>query len=133
MALANCKTCGRLFNRLHNDNCPVCVKEEDEQFFLVRDYLKENRRAMIVEVSEATEVEISTIIKFIREGRLATIDNPNLNYPCDSCGTAITDGRFCKPCKDRLNKGFSQTKDELMDTARRKQGGDYYYKRERDR
>jgi flagellar operon protein (TIGR03826 family) len=132
MALANCKACGRLFNRLNNDICPVCVKEEEEKFYLVRDYLKENRRAQIIEVSEATGVEVSLIIKFMREGRLSAVDNPNLNYPCDSCGAPISEGRFCKPCKERLNKGFAQTKEELLNAANKQShGSDYFYKRRR--
>jgi flagellar operon protein (TIGR03826 family) len=130
MALANCKRCGRLFNQLNHDICNICLREEEQMFFTVRDYLKDHRRAGVYEVSDATGVETTMIIKFIREGRLSTVDHDNLNFPCESCGTPIVEGRFCKPCKDRLNKGFAQTKDELLHASREKKN-DYFHKRDR--
>ncbi|MGB8955483.1 MAG: TIGR03826 family flagellar region protein [Tumebacillaceae bacterium] len=113
MALGNCKSCGRLFNIIHRDICPVCVKDEEEKFYIIRNFLKENRGATTYEVQEATGIDLKLIIKFVREGRLSTLNTPNLTYPCESCGEGITEGRFCKPCKDRLTKGLETTKEEL--------------------
>jgi len=131
MALANCKRCGKLFNRMHLEICMECNKEDDENFFLIRDYLKDNRRATIYEVSEGTGVEVSMITRFIREGRITPIDNPNLAYACDNCGTAIQQDRYCKPCKDKLQKGLSSTREELRQQGDRSPRTDYFHKRER--
>lgn len=99
----------------------------------MREYLKEHRRASTHEVSEATGVEMKKLIKWIREGRLATLDNPNMNFPCEVCMTPITDGRFCRSCKDRLGEQLERTKQDL--SASRPQdkhrGPDYYHKRDR--
>jgi flagellar operon protein (TIGR03826 family) len=132
MGLANCKNCGRLYNQAHRDICPVCIKEEDDKFIIIRNYLKDHRGASVYEVNEATEVETLTIIKFIREGRLSAFDNPNLNFPCEACSTPITEGRFCKPCTDRLKNDFSTTKKELQTTAEETNRGSYFHRRERN-
>ncbi|KEO84061.1 TIGR03826 family flagellar region protein [Tumebacillus flagellatus] len=131
MALANCKRCGRLYNRMFSEICGECSKEDDELFFLVRDYLQEHRRASMYEVSEGTGVEVSTIIRFIREGRVQTLDNPNLNYPCDNCGTPIQIDRFCKSCKDKLQKGLSATQESLRHQELKGPRADYFHKRDR--
>lgn len=132
MALANCKRCGRLYNKINNlvDACSSCSKEDDEKFFKVRDYLHEQRRATMYEVSDATGVEVSLIIRFIREGRITPVDNPNLTYACDSCGTQIQADRYCKPCKDKLQKGLNSTKEALKQPERTSKH-DYFHKRER--
>jgi flagellar operon protein (TIGR03826 family) len=117
---------------MHRDICPECVKEEDTKFITIRNYLKEHRGASTYEVSEATGIETMTIIKFIREGRLATFDNPNLNFPCETCGAPITDGRYCKPCKDRLKSDLSSTKKELQVSIEDANRASYFHKRERN-
>ncbi|MFD2170110.1 FeoC-like transcriptional regulator [Tumebacillus lipolyticus] len=130
MGLANCKGCGRLYNQqVHVNVCPRCRQEEEQQFYAVREYLKENRRASLYELSDATEVEVSLIIKWIREGRISTVDNPELHYPCESCGAPTIEGRYCKPCKERLTKGLEQTKQELMENRSGDQFRDAYYHR----
>ncbi|PWK16191.1 TIGR03826 family flagellar region protein [Tumebacillus permanentifrigoris] len=133
MALANCKRCGRLYNKINSfvESCTVCIKEDDEKFFQVRDYLQEQRRATMYEVSDATGVDVSLIIRFIREGRITTVDNPNLNFPCDSCGTPIQQDRYCKPCKDKLQKGLSSTREALRQPESTGKKHDYFHKRDR--
>lgn len=117
MALGNCKSCGRLFNIIHRDICPVCVKEEEEKFYIIRNFLKDNRGETTYEVQEATGIDLKLIIKFVREGRLSTLNSPNLTFPCEACGDGITEGRYCKPCKDRLQKGLQTTKEELSQNS----------------
>jgi flagellar operon protein (TIGR03826 family) len=132
MGLVNCKDCGRLFNQMHRDICPNCVKEEDTKFITIRNYLKEHRGASTYEVSDATGIDTMTIIKFIREGRLATFNNSNLNFPCEACGTPIIEGRYCKPCKDRLKNDLSTTKKELQHSLDDANRASYFHKRERN-
>lgn len=133
MALANCKRCGRLYNRINAEICSECMKEDDDKFFLVRDYLRDHRRATIYEVSDGTGVEVSMIIRFIREGRITPVDNPNLAYPCDHCGTPIQHDRYCKSCKDKLSKDLSDTRNILRQPDQSGSGNkhDYFHKRDR--
>jgi flagellar operon protein (TIGR03826 family) len=127
MGLANCRNCGRLFNQVARDICPLCIREEEEQFLRVRDYLKENRYASTYEVSEATEVPLDTIIRFIREGRLTIVDTPNLTYPCERCHKLISKGRFCPKCAVELQKELESAKESVQAPETRKRGR-YYFK-----
>lgn len=134
MGIANCKQCGRLYNQnSFHDICSACVKEEEQMFFTVRDYLKENRRATVNEVHEATEIPIKTIMKFLRDGRLSTYDNPNLKFPCDSCGEPIAEGRYCRPCKQRLEKSLNQTREELVSNRQSTSGRGLDYQHHKNR
>ncbi|UOF91419.1 hypothetical protein LSG31_03965 [Fodinisporobacter ferrooxydans] len=98
MALANCPLCGKLFNKALRDVCPDCIRAEDEAFHTVRDYLREHKNAKPYEVSEATEVPLGTIYKFVREGRLIAYHYPGLHYECERCGAPITKGKICDDC-----------------------------------
>jgi flagellar operon protein (TIGR03826 family) len=126
MGLANCRNCGRLFNKVARDICPICIREEEQQFLEVRNYLKENRYASTYEVSEETGVPIDVIIRFIREGRLTVVNTPNLTYPCERCDQLISKGRFCPKCTAELQKGFESVKNEKSDSE--KKAGRYYFK-----
>ena len=105
MNLDNCPRCGKLFAKGIRDVCPACVREIDKQYESCAEYLLENRGASIVEVSEATEVSIKQITKFIREGRISLVDAPNLSYPCESCGVLIQSNNLCDSCRKRLING----------------------------
>jgi hypothetical protein len=54
MALANCKRCGNLFNRVTRDICDACYKREEEDLVKVQHYLRDNAKAglSIEEVAE---------------------------------------------------------------------------------
>ncbi|WP_127568957.1 TIGR03826 family flagellar region protein [Paenibacillus xylaniclasticus] len=108
MNLDNCPRCGRLYLKNPQEICPVCIKETDHMYELCAQYLRENRGATIYEVSEATEVSIPQITKFIREGRISLMDAPNLGYPCETCGQMIREGNICDSCRTRLQKDISK-------------------------
>jgi hypothetical protein len=52
----------------------------------------------------------------IREGRFVT-DGVQLEYPCESCGSPITHGRFCDKCNDELSKQMQQTQKKMVAKA----------------
>lgn len=105
--VANCPRCGKLFNRGIKDVCPSCVQEVEKQYEKCYRYLRENRKASLQELSDATEVPIRQITKFIREGRISMADNPNLGYPCESCGSPIREGVVCESCRGKLSRDFA--------------------------
>lgn len=112
MSLDNCPRCGRLFNRGFRDVCPVCVRDIDKEYQLCADYLRENKGAIISELSEMTGVSIKQITKFVREGRISIMNAPNMSYPCESCGTLIRDSNLCDSCRLRLTKDTRQMIDQ---------------------
>ncbi len=98
--LANCPSCNKVFVRTIRNICPECFKEEEKMFDKVYKFLrvKENRSATLQEVHEATGVPETTIIRFVKEGRLRTATFTNLTYPCESCGSPISAGKLCENC-----------------------------------
>ncbi len=108
---ANCKRCGRIYQKVGREQvCPACRREEEELYQKVREYVSQHRGATIVEVSEATGVDPDLVLQFLREGRLTVVSGGNMRYPCERCGREITSGRFCDRCTAELARGFAQVK-----------------------
>ncbi|SEC34082.1 TIGR03826 family flagellar region protein [Paenibacillus sp. GP183] len=116
--VANCPRCGRVFVKGIQEVCPNCLKEIELQFDICSKYLRENIGTGLRDLSEATEVPVRQITKFIREGRISIKNHPNMGYPCESCGNDIREGQICDSCRSKLVKGMSNS---LEDEARRQE------------
>jgi flagellar operon protein (TIGR03826 family) len=117
--LDNCPKCGKLFVKGIRDVCQECNKVEEEEYKIVTAFLRdrENRKATIYEVSEATEVTIKQITKFIRQGRISMEGLPNMGYPCESCGQMTKEGNVCSSCRSKLSRDVNN----LMQTEKKRQ------------
>ncbi|MFP7479045.1 TIGR03826 family flagellar region protein [Terribacillus saccharophilus] len=106
LELANCVRCGSVFARDYRDICPNCHREEERSYQMVYQYLRkrENRQATIQQITEATTVPESLIIKFVREKRLQPSQFPMLSYSCRNCSNQITEGEICTDCKGQMRK-----------------------------
>jgi flagellar operon protein (TIGR03826 family) len=104
MDVRNCKNCGKLFNYIsgHPPLCHNCIKELEEKFLVVKEYIYKHPGAGMQEVAEENEVSTTQIQKWIREERLEFSKESLVGLECESCGTLIRTGRFCKSCKDKL-------------------------------
>ena len=100
MGLANCKECGKLFVQNPAGVCPDCYRLIEEQESTVAAYLRDNQRASITEVHEATGVSEKVILKMIKKGRI--VGGVTMEYPCESCGNPIAEGRVCAECGRRV-------------------------------
>ncbi|MUK90807.1 hypothetical protein GMD78_20865 [Ornithinibacillus sp. L9] len=108
--LANCSRCDAVFVKNIRDICHNCYKKEEQDFQTVYQFLRKqvNREATLIEVVDATGVEESLIIKFIKEKRLHTSQFPKLAYPCEKCGTNIVSGKLCSSCSSELLNELEQ-------------------------
>lgn len=106
MDVRNCKECGKIYNYDGFKTCPTCRRKDEEDFVKVKEYIYDNPGANISEVQEATEVDSSKIIEFLRQDRLEIGEGSNLLLECESCGVSIKSGRFCNKCKHDLEKEF---------------------------
>lgn len=104
----NCADCGRLFRYTGRRICLACVDKDEALFVKVRNYLAEHRGAPVAEVSQATEVGITRIVAWLREGRLELTSDDEL-LTCESCGKPVRTGRFCNGCKTQLHQGLTNT------------------------
>lgn len=103
MEVRNCKGCGKLFNYIGGTPlCPHCMKQLEEKYAQVKEYIYDNPGATINEVSEENDVSVNQIKKWVREERLSFSDDSPVGIACESCGKTIKTGRFCKECKIKV-------------------------------
>ncbi|MCR8632363.1 flagellar protein [Paenibacillus radicis (ex Xue et al. 2023)] len=108
----NCNRCGKVYIKNTYGICGNCIKSIDLQYEKCLKYLREYRSCSINELSEATEVSVSQITKFIREGRISIKGNANMSYDCEVCGTQIREHTMCEPCRSRLAKETNQMRED---------------------
>lgn len=113
MPIANCKRCGRIYNRVRRDVCVDCIREEDEILVAIRTYLKTHPDATIHQVSEDTDIAYGVIMHMIQDGRLLLRDNPNMKYPCERCKKPTSSGRLCAACSKELAQGFGDASETI--------------------
>ncbi|MBO8159046.1 TIGR03826 family flagellar region protein [Thermosyntropha sp.] len=135
--LRNCPKCGRLFAYQGRNLCKKCQEEEENEYLLVRKYVRDNPGATIFEVSEATGVEEEKILQFLREGRLQS-KGLAAALECERCGKKISAGRFCPECIKEMDaqiKGIigSQGSEGKKDANIGRTIKDRMYTRETDR
>jgi flagellar operon protein (TIGR03826 family) len=108
MEVRNCKGCGKLYNYMSGPPlCATCSQALDVKFELVKEYVYDHPRVGIQEVSEEMDVTVSQIKQWIREERLAFAEDSMIGLECEGCGVTIRTGRYCKACKDKLARGFT--------------------------
>jgi flagellar operon protein (TIGR03826 family) len=106
--LKNCQECGRVFVHPSRDLCQNCYDAEELDFNKVKEFLWNKMTSSVDEVSEMTGVSTKRVIKFIREGRFNLSGlRVDLTMPCEGCGEPITEGRFCRDCRDRIIDNLS--------------------------
>ncbi|MCL2225449.1 MAG: flagellar protein [Defluviitaleaceae bacterium] len=98
MQAMNCPRCGKVFVRIRDPICEACVKEEEQIFENVREFIKENPNLSLNEVAEACEVTVKRIMTYIRDGRIDASQGMRADVTCSKCGKPIPGGRMCEKC-----------------------------------
>ncbi len=106
-AYKTCTRCGAIFVFRGKKMCDKCIKEMDDMFVAVRDYIYKYPNATVVEVLEeipsATEQDI---LDFLKEGRLEMKEAGDV-LKCEKCGVNVRSGRLCESCKKELSSVLS--------------------------
>lgn len=112
----NCPNCGAVFQKNLRNLCPSCSSQIDADIDCCIKYLWKHPNATTKELSEATQIHTSVIIKYIKQGKLSRSYN-NLTYPCECCGKQIRDNRLCFSCAasfkeiaNQINTAISYTR-----------------------
>lgn len=117
MDIANCPVCGKIFVKGIRDICPNCVKKQEEQYERCAEYLRHHKGITLYELSEAVDVPVRQITKFIREGRISIENAPNMSYPCEVCGEMIRENSMCESCRSRLIRDMAQALEEKRENS----------------
>ncbi|HAN09301.1 MAG TPA: MerR family transcriptional regulator [Clostridiales bacterium] len=104
MDIKNCKRCGKVFGYTGNLLCPECVQKEEEEFILVKDYIYDHPKCSAYEVSEVTGVSVRSIISFLKQDRLESVEGLSGLLICEKCGVPVKSGRYCPKCIAELKK-----------------------------
>ena len=113
MALTNCKICGKIFDSLSGKKvCPDCSASEEQEYLKVRTYVKDNPKASINDVAEATGVSLEKISEYLRRGLLQRAEMDEIMFKCQLCGANILSGNYCLACMDKLKQGLRSKKDD---------------------
>ncbi|KGX93946.1 membrane protein [Pontibacillus halophilus JSM 076056 = DSM 19796] len=127
--LANCPRCNAIYVKGVRDICEACYRKEEDDYDLVYTYIrkKKNRTAGVEEVANHTGVSEKTIRKFVKEGRLRSGMFPNLDYPCDRCGTMINEGLICGSCANEIQADLGKVEQEEKRKDRVRESQNTYY------
>ncbi len=102
MEVQTCSRCRKFFNYIGGERiCPACKEEVEKEFQKVKEYIRDNRGASVLEVARECEVSEKQIREWVREERLE-LSSRDGEFVCEKCGASITSGRFCDKCKNEM-------------------------------
>ncbi len=106
--IRNCRSCGKIFNYIGGAPiCQACREKDEEDFKRVKDYLYDNPKASVTQVSVDLDISVEKIRRYLKDGRLEIAnDEGNLILECEKCGRSIKTGRFCQDCERTLTSGL---------------------------
>ena len=112
MEAKNCPRCGKVFVKIRDPICVSCVKEEEDIFENVREYVKENPNKSIKEISEACDVSTKRILTYLKDGKLEASTGLMGESLCSKCGIPIRTGRMCEKCILEVNFQVGDMKEQ---------------------
>lgn len=86
-----CPKCGELMRYAFGEvfKCDNCGAEELTSFGKVRKYIEDHGPSNAANISDGTGVPVSTINRYLREGRIEIPDGSDSYIKCEDCGAEI--------------------------------------------
>ena len=112
MTIIQCKLCRMPFNSAGNKFCGDCLRQIEKDFFVVRDYIYDNKKSDVDTISKATGVRKEVILHLIREGRFYYEDINTSSagvYKCKRCGNPAGSDKLCRECKAKIANALQST------------------------
>lgn len=118
MTIANCARCSRMYQKATTNRkiCMSCIQEEESAFRLVHDHLHSNPGDDLRSVCEATGVDESVILRFLKEGRLGKLGDlaGGLAIECARCGKPVNTGRYCVACNTEMEEALKNSSAQAL-------------------
>ncbi len=108
MNIRNCKKCGKIFAHTGRNICPACVKNEEKDFDVIKNFLEDNPEATAAEIEEGTGIPLEQIMSYLESGRLILKEGAPALLKCRSCGKPIIGGMLCEACASQLAHKFEE-------------------------
>lgn len=118
MTLANCERCKSIFNKVSGPVCPTCIEQEENDFKIVNDALREEPHQTVDQLAKKTDVSEKTILRFIKDKRIAS-DKDLFDVKCGKCGApAISIAtRLCERCAAEMSRAVGQARSDMASTG----------------
>jgi hypothetical protein len=104
----NCPRCGKVYQINPHGLCLECRNRDISELQSCIDFMNKNRKANMEQLTEATGVELSRVVKFIQEGKIPMSDYVNLTYPCEVCKAPIREHKMCIHCRSRIKNDIQK-------------------------
>lgn len=114
MALANCARCKGIFNKVSGPVCPACIEQEEKDFKVVNDALREESNQTVEQLAEKTGVSEKMILRLIKDKRIAS-DTDLVGVTCGKCGAPAISlaTRLCERCAGEMSKAIGQARTDM--------------------
>ena len=105
MTIIQCKLCRMPFSSAGNKFCGDCLRQIEKDFFVVRDFIYDNKKSDVDTIAKETGVDKIVILHLIREGRFyyedINTDSAGV-YKCKTCGNPAGSDKICRECKAKI-------------------------------
>jgi len=109
----NCIRCGKLFVPMNREKiCRNCKDAEREMENVVMEFVRDNPKSKIPEISEGTGAPEALIRRMIEEGRFDRSDM-KFYYPCKKCGKDILVGQYCEDCLNSMQENLQSVQEKM--------------------
>ncbi|MCL2199966.1 MAG: hypothetical protein FWB80_13700, partial [Defluviitaleaceae bacterium] len=113
-----CRRCGNMFEveGLVGPICPSCKLEREEQFQIVRIFVREHPGISALEVHQCTEIPMEAILKYINAGLLEVVNIENADgQVSERVGVMLRKAQAKKEQLDMKKQGKPMPPAEGMD------------------
>ncbi len=115
MARFSCKSCGRIFNsNFDNRICPQCQSNAKNEFYKVKQFIRDNRGVNLSDVSDNCGVTVNQIKGWVSDDKLAYSEEKDMSIVnCKECGKIFNytfGDKICASCKKRMDDDFQKVK-----------------------
>ena len=111
--LSYCEKCGKLFSSMRGETlCQTCNAEFRNAQNKVRDYLRENPKATLMEAASVIGIDSDSMKRISKEVVNAKFNaqraKSGVEHFCEMCGAPIKTGTYCVNCQAELQKKAQQ-------------------------
>jgi len=113
----NCIRCGKLFVPMNREKiCRNCKDAEREMENVVMEFVRNNPKSKIPEISEGTGAPETLIRRMVEEGRFDRSDM-KFYYPCKKCGKDILVGQYCEDCLSSMQENLQSVQEKIASSS----------------